>query len=230
MPYTERYVAFVDILGFSTIVNETVGDSARFDSLLTVLETIGIFVRGLPATADSEFQAFSDSIVVSTNACPPGLTMISEVLTNLALGLMPNGYLVRGAIAKGKLYHKGSVMFGPAFLEAYSIEQSVARFPRIILSQQVYEDVKRLRKADPAFLLADDGPPYLHVLAPLIKVRKPTIKTPTADCLSAIQKLLNQSIHNPQHYEKLRWLALYWNGTVGREVPAFQVRFPDVRG
>ena len=30
---------------------------------------------------------------------------------------------------------------------------------------------------------------------------------------SAIQSLLEESIHNPGHYEKLRWLAILWNST-----------------
>ena len=31
-------------------------------------------------------------------------------------------------------------------------------------------------------------------------------------CRESNQEKLDHSIHNPAHYEKLRWLAIYWNG------------------
>jgi hypothetical protein len=33
-------------------------------------------------------------------------------------------------------------------------------------------------------------------------------------CQQSIQNLLDASIYEPGHYEKLRWLAIYWNSTV----------------
>ena len=35
-------------------------------------------------------------------------------------------------------------------------------------------------------------------------------------CRIAIQSLLNESIHSPSHYEKLRWLAIEWNKTMSK--------------
>ena len=62
-------------------------------------------------------------------------------------------------------------------------------------------------------LLDDDGPPFLHVFALLRGLNKSEGLAFT--CHRMIQNLLNESIHVPSHYEKLRWLALYWNGRVG---------------
>jgi hypothetical protein len=62
------------------------------------------------------------------------------------------------------------VMFGPAFLEAYHIETNIAQYPRVILSRKTYEDFRSMRPGVvyPQVLLADDGPPYLHIFcAPL---------------------------------------------------------------
>ena len=65
-----------------------------------------------------------------------------NAIANLTLDLMQEGLLIRGAIAKGKLYHKKGVMFGPAFIEAHRIEQTVAKYPRVVLSKQTYDDHK----------------------------------------------------------------------------------------
>jgi len=105
-------------------------------------------------------------IVMSSNASVQGLIYLAAVVRQLALDLLTNGLLIRGAIAKGPLHHVGSVMFGPAFLDAYRIERDIAKYPRIILSQATYEDFRSLTPGlrDPSFILDNDGPPYQHIL------------------------------------------------------------------
>jgi hypothetical protein len=59
MRYTERYVAFADILGFSAIVRQTERDSTfvRFDALANALEGIGDFNEHIAGvSADFQYQ------------------------------------------------------------------------------------------------------------------------------------------------------------------------------
>jgi hypothetical protein len=51
--------------------------------------------------------------------------------------LLQRGFLTRGAVAKGRLHHEGNVVFGEALTNAYDLEQSTARFARVILTQEV---------------------------------------------------------------------------------------------
>jgi len=231
MPYAQRYVAFFDILGFSEIVRNTDKDAqpVRFDALVKTLNEINSRANELDNVVgdDFKFQTFSDSIVMSANGSTNGLLYILYAARNLALDLLGNGILIRGAIAKGKLHHVDSVMFGPAFLDAYRIERDIAKYPRIILSQEVFEDIKRMKPGliHPTFILDDDGPPYLHVLQELKKLNSDrdlsTGGRNSSEVITAqshqriLQNLLDQSIHEPRHFEKVRWFALYWNGTVG---------------
>src|ERR1700722_10321069 len=149
MPYAQRYVAFFDILGFSEIVRNTDKDALpiRFDALVKTLNEINSRANELDHVVgdDFKFQTFSDSIVMSAKGSTNGLLYILYAACNLALDLLGNGILIRGAIAKGKLHHVDSVMFGPAFLDAYRIERDIAKYPRIILSQNVFEDIKRMK-------------------------------------------------------------------------------------
>ena len=41
-------------------------------------------------------------------------------------------------------------------------------------------------------------------------------------CQRAIQDLVDDSIYDPRHYEKLRWLAIYWNTAVARPLGALE--------
>src|SRR6266852_6332048 len=107
MAYTDRYVAFVDILGFSDIVRKTGQDdgSRRYEALVKVLTEIGSRANSLDDIIgdDLKFQSFSDSIVMSSNASSAGLVYLLVSINSLALNLLANGLLMRGAIAKGKL-------------------------------------------------------------------------------------------------------------------------------
>jgi hypothetical protein len=98
----------------------------------------------------------------------------------------------------------------------------------------VHQDFKRLEGGlkFPRILFDEDGPPFLHVLAKLEDLNEagePTIDFLNSPevidaqlCQRQIQSALDASIYEPAHYEKLRWLALYWNGTVANRRGALE--------
>jgi hypothetical protein len=230
--YSIRYAAFLDILGFSEIVRKTEHDTAptRVNALATALAEIGSQHLSVNESVDFQFQSFSDSIVISSAETSTGLLHILQSISDLSVRLLREGLLLRGAIAKGKLHHDRSIMFGPALLDAYSIETNIAKFPRVILSRDVYRDFQDIASGHqiPQVLLAEDGPPYLHIFARLriLNETRPTVDFLNSEeilqaqaCQRAIQGLLDDSIYEPRHYEKLRWLAIYWNSTVGVAAP-----------
>jgi hypothetical protein len=122
--YSERYVTFADILGFADIVRKSAQDSSvkRQEALAKALREAASYHPGLNDSDDIQFQSFSDSIVMSSASTATGLLHILISMVDLCLRLLREGLLIRGAVAKGSLHHEGSIMFGPAFLEAYSIE------------------------------------------------------------------------------------------------------------
>jgi hypothetical protein len=127
--YTERYVTFADILGFADIVKKSAQDSSpqRHEALVKALVEAGTYHPGLNASDDIQFQTFSDSIVMSSASTTTGLVHILASMADLSIRLLRDGgLLIRGAIAKGSLYHKRSILFGPAFLEAYVVESKIA--------------------------------------------------------------------------------------------------------
>jgi hypothetical protein len=237
MPYEERYVAFADILGFSNIVRKTEPDSATQNSLDEILAMIGSR-EGRPdeiVGVDFQFQAFSDSIVMSTKTEYFDLRYLLAQIRDLSLHLLGKGLLLRGAVARGKLYHSRGVMFGPAFLKAYHVERTIAKYPRVVLSREVRHHLEAFKSATnaPEILLGDDGPPYLHVFG---HFRRPKEGSESPDpgkirvaeeCQRQIQRLLYESIYDPKHYEKLRWLAIYWNSTIANFASLRPIIFPQ---
>ena len=242
-PYSTRYIAFVDILGFSEIVAKHASPerAAQRLSLVKTLQSIGS--RELDKTYGDDFrlQQFSDSIIVSDKESAVGLFNLLDAIADLAGALLANELLIRGGIAKGLLHHDGQIVFGPAFLEAYRIESSIAKFPRVVLSSAVMEDARKYLKeekyrsalnkiADMEDLhnlirLSDDGPAFVHVFH---DIDQPFASIKADKATKAISNLLRNAMHEPSHYEKLKWLAVYWNASVaGTNVEAVSLDRSD---
>lgn len=95
---------------------------------------------------DSHFDLvvtqFSDSFVVSAPANNPSacnLLLMGLRLINVQF-FFNLGMLMRGGMAVGKLVHKrGGALFGPAMNEAYAIESKLAVYPRVVVSDEVFD-------------------------------------------------------------------------------------------
>lgn len=158
---SDRVVAFVDILGFGDLVRRMfAGDVDLFSSVLNILRGInapladfdGDEENPVPWSECDETTAFSDSIVLSNairkdvrRRMRPGdpsaaVTAVWGLVSRtawLSSSLLTRGILTRGGISIGPTYHRGKIVVGLGLLRAYSVEQSVARYPRIVLDDSV---------------------------------------------------------------------------------------------
>jgi hypothetical protein len=238
--YSERYVAFIDILGFSDIVRQSSASPARAAGLIAILEKIAdakrTFVDDLEISPDDfKAQSFSDCIVLSENASPSGLFHLLAAVTIVSLDLLSEGVFTRGGIAKGKLHHSDKVAFGPAMIEAYRLESQIARYPRILVDKATHTDYKapeysiageRYSK-NPALRLDSDGPPFLDILVLLRPESAEDYVGQIPGIRAEIQRALDASIYEPKHFEKIRWLAIYWN-ELALSIGAKAVDFPQL--
>jgi hypothetical protein len=206
--YKERYVAFADILGFAEIVKKSAQDTSgqRHDALVSALIKAGTYDPAVNPSDDIQFQTFSDSIVMSSASTYSGLLHIFVSMTELSLRLLHDGLLIRGAISKGSLHHEQYIMFGPAFLEAYSIETKIAKYPRIVLTREVHQDFTKIGGSlnFPQIRLANDGPPFLHVFANIAMLNK---VEPAGDFLNSPEVLRCAAV-SALHTRSLRRLHL----------------------
>ena len=134
MEYSEGYVAFIDILGFSNYVAEKQNAEKvaklfsfvdKFCHLFNTSEYLGIHV-----------SFFSDSIVLSTdefvNLIVP--IYIAEEYLKKELKL-----LFRGGITKGQYFFSEGVTFGPAVVSAYRLEKE-AYYSRILIDKKIIDE------------------------------------------------------------------------------------------
>jgi hypothetical protein len=144
---------------------------------------------------DFRAQSISDAVAISTVANLDGLIRLFMAIENLAVELLKEGYFIRGALVRGKLYHDDRMVFGEALIRAYELENTIVRFPRVIVVRDVMQDIEEGcsgfftdRKSDFERHLeqADDGPSlrarpesYLsdHCKTPTRKSQSPAGKT-----------------------------------------------------
>lgn len=148
-------------------------------------------------------------------------------LVYICIYLNQIGVFLRGSVTFGKLYHENHVCFGDAMVEAYNIEQSLAKYPRIVVAEKAIihgievpgyantsehemEYLGQLLKKD-----KNDNWFYLDYLSQdqeiddpncypcvLYKVKKHVINN------------LNSTRNNRKIFKKYQWFAKYYNDTV----------------
>ena len=153
MNYEQRIVAFIDILGFRALLDETISKdgadiSSRIDEVVRAYESIREIwdldkkSESLsPSTYSSkQVTIFTDSIVVSFKAEEPSEVFFTLLeIKWLIMRLLNHRILCRGAVTLGKLIHKDEYIFGPALVEAYTLESRAALYPRVILDRNIVE-------------------------------------------------------------------------------------------
>ncbi len=138
--YTLSAVGFVDTLGAKAL-----SDSEVFMNALAYMVDLQERISHMPrATTGVRTTYFSDnigaSVVVENLEVPERKKAVCKLLRLLGAiqlyYLREFAILCRGGVALGQCFHNGNVIFGPALVEAYTLEL-LAETPRIVVTDGV---------------------------------------------------------------------------------------------
>lgn len=219
MKLENYYVSFIDILGFSEMVRyDCQSPPGKEKHLKKLME-----VHELMTLVQSEYEElglvqFSDSIVVSLpydqNKFPEFLDIVIKIQTTL----FASGILCRGGIALGKHFMKDRFLFSDGLIEAYRLESSVAKTPRIVISDELLQLLypMGLNNVEIPLVRENDDVVFAHYLAKLSAV----------DAWDTICMLLDGTKKSsPSVKEKIRWLIEYYNSTFSENIIVKQQKF-----
>jgi hypothetical protein len=247
--YAEKVVAFVDVLGFSRLVESVKLDDTS-DLILNDLEAaldedvIGIWNwRQGEDKEQYTIRMFSDSICVSADPTYNGFVTTIYKLAILQTAMMRRGLLLRGAVTTGRHYESSTLVFSEALVRAYKLETDVAQYPRIIvdapLIPRFFEDVD----ADIAnlntnlLLLRDsDGQVFVHYLTdsgPQEYYGVDRVRNDLERQRSLIDDGRKEFSEEASIMKKLAWLERYHNykvQTLGSDFREFCVGDPQAQG
>ena len=137
--FEERAVAFIDVLGFSPLVNGAALDEEKriqLERLVNLLESaIPVLDNGVSRQVLEHLIPrhlyVSDSIILSaplddvSMKSYKGLEIVVMRVIQLTHRLLDAGYLLRGGITVGKVWHGDANIVGPAYQDAYELERTV---------------------------------------------------------------------------------------------------------
>ena len=208
--YEDRYLAFVDVLGFADLVNRSRSAPQIVEQLHQALYSLSTRTR----TARSELlrleaTSFSDTVVLSVPVGATELLRMVEIIDEFSVALLRNNMLFRGAIVQGPVLHTEDYVFGPALITAYRLETNISFHPRIIFDAPVFA-VARSEEELQRYLVADPyDVPYLNPFA-----RWESNEALGQDALSELVQLqsviangLMVGASSPSVGEKYKWLA-----------------------
>lgn len=145
MAYNKRIVAFIDILGFKASVYKSAENESEFNR---IKETIKILKDEIedhkddPNYYDTQITQISDSLIISRPLNERGgVFCLFEDISHTIHLLIKQGFLCRGSIQIGDMYHKESTLFGPAYIEAY-VEESNIKLPIVKFNSEIFEVIR----------------------------------------------------------------------------------------
>ena len=135
--YMECFLGIIDILGFSDFVN----NNENAVKLITEIISNSFFSNESQLEKIS-YKMLSDTLIVYTNENTQyALINLIFALENFRIKCLEKGFLSRGAVVQGKFYldKDYDIMVSPAFIEAYRLEENDACYPRILITNKVYD-------------------------------------------------------------------------------------------
>jgi hypothetical protein len=172
--FEERAVAFIDVLGFKALVGKSVIEPqslAQLAKLITLLDsavpTLDAGVStSVPERLIPKHLYISDCIILSAPLTDSERTSYNGVhilvMRSIQISqlFLEAGYLVRGGISVGQVWHSKHNIVGPAYQEACELEKK-ADLPRIVLSSS---SAKNHWTGVSRAVLDDEGTPFVNPL------------------------------------------------------------------
>ena len=143
--YTEKFIAFLDVLGWKSLVRASdKGCGLALGELCEIMDNLGKptdrehFEKYGPTTCpqapcmrkDMDFciTRLSDSALISAEVSPAGLINLVSYCSRPCTGLLSKGVMCRGYIKRGRIYHTSEYQIGVGISDVVAREKQVAIF------------------------------------------------------------------------------------------------------
>jgi len=182
--YRDCYVAFLDILGFRSLIARTAGDPDLLHQLSSITSLAARPGSGEKQTSLGpclmQTRAFSDCVVVFTPMRPMGeepahpnpLAQLLFLVRYFHDRVLELGACIRGGVALGPMYWHNAwsdpsrppprtspgslpLTFGQGLVDAYKLESETAKVPRVAVSAPVFELAREKRLSATPFAQMD---------------------------------------------------------------------------
>jgi hypothetical protein len=216
-------VAYLDVLGITARIK---GSREKQTDALNVLHNLYSYIfelsdaeRGIKKYSDIKFKVFSDNIIIakklSANRTEDVVTLLNCV-SNFLCAAVGDGvsWLVRGGITLGDFYIDDTIVWGPALLRAYELEDKIANYPRVLLDTSVVNLLEKSKQGTEYIRVDFDGMPFLnymsiwHFAGEIVSAAFEKMK---------VEARLPDGTYPEKVHQKLSWHMRYVNSELDRK-------------
>lgn len=133
-------VAFIDLLGFSSMVSHDCekpeGEQKYISKLYDIHKKTKEISANLPGMTLTQF---SDSVVISVPYSVDNFSSICQIISSYQYDLLCSGIFCRGGVSYGKHFSTEDFLFSHGLIDAYNIEFKLALNPRVVISKSLIE-------------------------------------------------------------------------------------------
>jgi len=148
--YRDSYVAFLDVLGFKNLVfSQNKKDKTKLEHYFGIVNEAIKYLNDIPVKSEIGSIIISDSIILSVNKSgvkDQDIKIVRHLC--VAVGLIQmhlalKNIWLRGAISSGKAHFDSlnNQIVGPAYINAFLLEENLAINPRIILDNKIIKEL-----------------------------------------------------------------------------------------
>jgi hypothetical protein len=149
--YTDRIVAFIDVLGFQEKLYEFEKDAQakkiEEGTEYLVSEKVNEFINTFKNVTELldkdnfQYYLFSDNICITVDyvAKPDAIVSLLFTISELFYSFAQKGYFLRGGMEIGKFIDEKQIALGVPLAKAYMMESKDAVNPRILISDEYYK-------------------------------------------------------------------------------------------
>lgn len=228
--YGKYFLAFLDVLGFKKMIYDN--DLKKVNDYLSKsLEKIDS-INNSPSKQKIEILTISDSVILAIPTDESeqdrlyNLRQLCISVIALQQVLLESEIFLRGAISVGDLHLniKKNQIIGKAFLQAYGLESTIAKYPRVILdnkitkflnltsSQELIQNVNNINNHHALFYgdeVLYDWDKYGHLLEKDVPLFIDYLNTQYSTKFSTVCQLIQKNALNINVYDKYLWLSKY---------------------
>ncbi|MCW7483236.1 hypothetical protein [Leptospira kanakyensis] len=220
-----HYVAFIDILGYSNLVENYFKESKK-ESLLKKIEIIideaykldNLMLKKL----NSDILFVSDSLIITIKEDRKDLhelDMLFAFLSYFQAKCLYEGIYVRGAVSKGDHYSKKNanyqILISKALIKSVAIEKNQAIYPRIIVDNILIREItNKKNKSNFVFINTENTDHFIDVFLGIVTwhhyygKRESLVEILTKITNDILLKI-EENITNNKVLEKYKWLLDY---------------------
>ncbi len=209
----EYFIAFLDVLNCKKII-QTDSHDVHLNQIRNIYTSWRQIINEKDFVfSQIELKIFSDNILLAIKtSCNRAADHILECVADIAEHFLVCGYKLRGGICKGKLYIDDTFVWGEGLVDAYNMESTEAKYPRIILSDDVVNSASK-HIADIMFSIdaAYDNRIYLNYLRAFGRSKEYWIaKISEAQNKLTAELVALSTLPDERIMEKLRWLETFF--------------------